>query len=386
MKLFHLSDLHIGLRLHDQDLNQDQRYIFDRIVDAAKAEKPDAILIAGDIYDKSVPSAEAVDTFDYLVSSLTAAVPEAELMMISGNHDSAQRVDVFRSVLERHKIHMIGLPPREQDEYIEKVTLTDEYGPVNFYLLPFVKPSMVRNIVGLDEKNNNLSYDAAVHKLIEREQVDTEQRNVLVSHQFYVPVGADAGDVERAENETFSVGNIDAVKADVLERFDYAALGHIHKPTRVGGEQYRYCGTPMACSVSEDGQDKGIIVVELGRKGDVQTRVLPLVPLHRVRKLEGTVEELLKQACDDYVWAVPLDGADSGNSDMQDRLQNAFPNLLGIQPKMAQGVDYQTELNLDENGNLDIFELCSSFLNNDLDEAEQDLLRDVINTVQGVQA
>ena len=257
MKFFHLSDLHIGLKLIGRDLREDQEYILNQIVEIVVREKPDAIVIAGDIYDKAIPSAEAVEVFDRFASELAAAVPNAEIMMISGNHDSAPRVNVFRSVLEKQRIHMVGNPPQRPEDFLEKVTLRDEYGNVNFYLLPFVKPSMVKQIVGSDENGNNLSYDATIHKLIERETIDPSERNVLVSHQFYLPVSMDPDKMERMDSEVRTVGNIDAVKADILERFDYAALGHIHKPMKVGSEVYRYCGTPLACSVSEAQQPKG---------------------------------------------------------------------------------------------------------------------------------
>ena len=182
MKIFHLSDLHIGLKLMNHDLREDQEYILHQIVERAGEEKPDAILIAGDIYDKAVPAAEAVEVFDHFINELTEMVPETVLMMISGNHDSAPRVNCFRNILSRQHLYMIGKPPETKEEYIEKVTLTDKYGKVNFYLLPFVKPSMVKQIVGTDENDNNLSYDATLHKLLERENVNEAERNVLVSH------------------------------------------------------------------------------------------------------------------------------------------------------------------------------------------------------------
>lgn len=230
MKFFHLSDLHIGLKLMNQDLREDQEYILKQIASLAKREQPDAILIAGDIYDKSVPSAEAVEIFDHFMADLTEAVPAAAIMLISGNHDSAPRVNCFRSVLSRQRLYMIGNPPQQEYEHMEKVTLKDAYGKVNFYLLPFVKPSMVKAIVGTDENGNNLSYDATLRALIRREEIDENERNVLVSHQFYLPSGQDAVSVERMDSEARTVGNIDAVSADMLNIFDYAALGHIHKP------------------------------------------------------------------------------------------------------------------------------------------------------------
>ena len=284
MKFFHLSDLHIGLKLMNRDLREDQEHIFHQIVRLTGREKPDAIVIAGDIHDKAVPSAEAVEVFDHFIAALTAAVPDAVIMMISGNHDSASRVNCFRSVLSRQRIYMIGQPPRSEEEHIERVTLRDGDGPVNFFLLPFVKPSMVRQIVGGDENGNYLSYKDTLHRLIGREQIDSVERIVLVSHQFYLPVGKKAEDVERMDSEIRAAGNIDEVSADVLKPFDYAALGRIHKPMKVGKEVYRYCGTPLACSVNEAGQDKGMVMVEMGAKGEeIQISVLPLEPLRRVR-------------------------------------------------------------------------------------------------------
>ena len=381
MKFFHLSDLHIGLKLMNRDLREDQEYILDEIIGLAEEERPQAIVIAGDIYDKAVPSVEAVEVFDQFLEKLTEAVPEAVIMMISGNHDSAPRVNCFRNVLSRQKVYMVGQPPRTETEYIEKVVLKDEYGNVNFYLLPFVKPSMVKQVVGVDENGNNLSYNMTLHKLIKREKINPEERNILVSHQFYLPVGKKAEDIERMESEIRTVGNIDEVDADVLENFDYAALGHIHKPMKVGNEYFRYCGTPLACSVSEAGQQKGIIMVEMEEKGTIKTTVLPLKPLHYVRVIKGTLEEVLKEACRDYVTVVLTDKIDLDVIDMQERIRLAFPNLLEIRRENQRKADYSRTLQTQEL--MDPYELCCSFLK-DLDEEEKAILQDVLHTVQGV--
>ena len=381
MKFFHLSDLHIGLKLMNRDLKEDQEYILERITEAAEKEQPDAVIIAGDIYDKAVPSAEAVEVFDHFIKNLTEAASDAVIMMISGNHDSAPRVNCFRSVLSRQNIYMVGQPPRKENEYIEKVVLQDNYGKVNFYLLPFVKPSMVKNVVGTDENGNNLSYNDTVHKLVQRENINTEERNVFVSHQFYLPAGKKAEEVERMESEIRTVGNIDEVLADVLEIFDYAALGHIHKPMKVGSENIRYCGTPLACSVSEAEQQKGIIMVEMGEKNSVQTTVLPLEPLRQVRVIKGTLEEVIKEACNDYVTVILTDRIDLDVMDMQERIRIAFPNLLEIRREHLRKADYTKELQSETL--MDPYELCCSFLK-DLDEKEKELLQDILHTVQGV--
>ena len=384
MKFFHLSDLHIGLKLMNRDLREEQMDILRQVTDLAREEQPDVVVIAGDIYDKAVPAAEAVEVFDSFITELKRAVPEAEMMLISGNHDSGLRLNCFREILDEQKVHMIGLPPRREEEYIEKVTLQDEFGPVNFYLLPFVKPSMVKQIVGVDENGNNLSYDATLHKLIAREEVNTTERNVLVSHQFYLPVGENAESVERMDSEIRTVGNIDAVASDVLEAFDYAALGHIHKPMKVGSELYRYCGTPLACSVSEVGQQKGVIMVEIGEKDSktsVKITVLPLKPLREVRIIKGSLEEVLVQACEDFVTVILTDRVDLDIMDMQDRIRMAFPYLLEIRREVLRKVDYSEQLMAEKEQ--DPFELCCSFLK-DLDDEEKTILRDVIHTVQGV--
>lgn len=383
MKFFHLSDLHIGLKLMNRDLSEDQEYIFRQITDLAAMHRPDAVVIAGDIYDRAVPSAEAVELFDRFLTGLTQALPGTAVMIVSGNHDSGLRLNCFRSVLARQQVHMIGLPPQRPEEFIEKVVLEDDWGPVNFYLLPFVKPSMVKQIVGTEENGNNLSYNETLRRLIDRENIDESWRNVLVSHQFYLPPHVQADQVERMESEIRTVGNIDEVSGEMLQIFDYAALGHIHKPMKVGDEFHRYCGTPLSCSVSEAGQDKGIVMVEMEEKGNLKTSVLPLTPLRQVRLLRGTLSQVLAQACGDYVTVVLTDRTDLDILDMQDRLRSAFPRLLEIRRETMRQADYRVQA--EPGKQLDPFDLCCAFLGETTGE-EQELLRDVINTVQEVSA
>ena len=378
MKFFHLSDLHIGLKLMNRDLAEDQEEIFRQITEAARLEQPDAILIAGDIYDRAIPSQEAVSLFDRFVLELTDAVPSAEIMMISGNHDSGPRVNLYRNVLEKQRIHMIGMPPQEEGEQIEQVTLKDEYGPVHFYLLPFVRPSAVKRIVGTDENGNNLSYSETLSRLLAREEINTGERNVLVSHQFYLPKGANPGDVERMDSEIRTVGDIDEVDAEVLEPFDYAALGHIHKPMAVGKPNYRYCGTPLQCSVSEAGQEKGIVSVVFSEKGTVESHVIPLHPLREVRVVRGLLAEVLNRPSQDYVSVILTDPEDLDVIDMQDQLRAAFPNLLNIRRETLWEARYEQDFG--ETEMPDPFDLCCAFLNNP-DDRDRALLRDVFNSV-----
>lgn len=381
MKFFHLSDLHIGLKLMNRDLKEDQEYILRQITEAAVKEKPDAVVIAGDIYDKAVPSSEAVKIFDGFIGDLASALPDISIMLISGNHDSGPRLNCFRSILQRQNVHMIGIPPETPEDHIEKVVLEDEYGKINFYLLPFVRPSMVSKAVISEEDENALSYDETVRRLIEREHIDVSQRNVLVSHQFYLPSGKSPDDIERMDSEIRTVGNIDQVNADILQPFDYCALGHIHKPMKLGNDYCRYCGTPLACSVSEAGQQKSIVMAELGEKGDRRVTLLPLRPLRQIRVIKGTFEEVLSRGCPDYVTVILTDKADLDFFDMQDRLKKAFDNLLEIRRLTEKEMNYSFDYEPDED--LEPFDLCCSFLElGDGDEEKKELLRDVINSAR----
>ena len=380
MRFFHISDLHIGLKLMNKDLGEDQKYILDEIVKEVRDKKPDAIVIAGDVYNNAVPSSDAIEIFDGFISKLVAEAPKMHIMVISGNHDSAVRINQFRKVLSGYNLHLIGLPPKRADEHIEKVVLEDEYGKVNFYLLPFVRPSFVKNVFGLDENENNLSYNEALHRLIEREDIDENERNVLVSHQYYLPLGKNPEEVERMDSEIKSVGNIDLVDADILERFDYSALGHIHKPWKLIGDCHRYCGTPLACSVSEAGQEKGIVMVEMLEKGRINTEVLPLTPLRNIKVVRGRLEEVLMMGSEDYVTVI-LTEDDTTDVDAADRIRERFPNLLEIRREAAKKVDSKrlTEIS-DELSEIDN---CRLFLS-EVNPEEEKILTEIINGLKGV--
>jgi exonuclease sbcCD, D subunit len=363
----------------NKDLSEDQKYILDEIVKEVRDKKPDAIVIAGDVYNNSVPSSDAIEIFDGFISKLVAVAPKMHIMVISGNHDSAVRINQFRKVLSGYNLHLIGLPPKRADEYIEKVVLEDEYGKVNFYLLPFVRPSFVKNVFGLDENENNLSYNEALHRLIEREDIDENERNVLVSHQYYLPLGKNPEEVERMDSEIKSVGNIDLVDADILERFDYSALGHIHKPWKVLGDCHRYCGTPLPCSVSEAGQEKGIVMVEMLEKGRINTEVLPLKPLRNIKVVRGRLEEVIMMGSEDYVTVILTE--DTTDVDSADRIRERFPNLLEIRREAVKKVEGSrlTEIS-DELSEIDN---CRLFLS-EVNPEEEKILTEIINGLKGV--
>lgn len=380
MRFFHLSDLHLGIKLYEHDLLKDQKAILDEIVALTRQYQPDAVVFAGDIYDRSVPPVEAVALFDDFMTQLRAALPNGEIMLISGNHDSAQRLDVFRSELSDRGIHMIGNPPMQKGETIERVTLTDDFGAVNFYLLPFVRPGMVRNVVDTKENGDNLSYPEAFSRLLALSPLNPDERNVLVSHQFFLPDGGDAANIERAENEVKQVGNVDAIPASLIADFDYAALGHIHKPMKVGSETLRYCGTPMPYSLSEENQQKGILMVEMGAKGDVQTTVLPLHPVHQVRKLRATREALLSGASEDFVSICVMGAEATEMVGLRELLRERYPNLLELRREREETVELAALQERTET--LSPYELCLQFAGERLNAEEKALLTEVMNAMK----
>ncbi len=288
LKFFHLSDLHIGKLLNGYSLRESQSAALSQIVDFASSEKPDAVLICGDIYDKPAPSAEAVSMFDRFLTELSETCPGAEILMIAGNHDSPERLSYGASFLEQHRIHISASVPADRNSFLKKVTLEDEWGPVHFYLCPFFRPGHVRHLTDREISG----YTEACQFLLSRETISSEERNVILAHQFFV---SDGTDPERCDSETavLTSGGLDQISSAVLEAFDYSALGHLHGPQKVGRESCRYCGTPYKYSVSEEYHRKGITVVEMGPKGsEPQIRRLPLCCRPEVRRLKGTLAQL----------------------------------------------------------------------------------------------
>ena len=276
MKLIHLSDLHLGKRVNEYSMLEDQRYILREILQILEAERPDAVLIAGDVYDKSVPSAEAVELFDEFLVRL--AQRKLQVFIISGNHDSPERLAFGGRLMDRSGIHLCPV----YDGDIRPIRLKDEIGPVDFFMLPFVKPAHVRRFFPQEEI---ASYTDALRVAVDALPREPEHRSVLITHQFVT--GA-----LRSDSEEVSVGGADNVDASVFEGFDYVALGHIHRPQNVAGARVRYCGTPLKYSFSEAGDVKSVTVAELGRKGELSVRTVPLHPLREMRELRGSYEEL----------------------------------------------------------------------------------------------
>lgn len=319
MKLVHLSDLHLGKRVNEFSLIEDQRHILNEILKIIDAEQPDAVLIAGDIYDKSVPSAEAVALFDSFLVSLAAR--SLKVCAVSGNHDSPERVSFGGRLMSRSGVHIAPV----YSGMTEPVRFADEYGAVNVYMLPFVKPANVRRFFPEREIE---SYTAALSVAIDAMNVDTTARNVLVTHQFVT--GA-----ERCESEELSVGGTDNVDASVFAAFDYVALGHIHGPQKVGRDTLRYCGTPLKYSFSEARHVKSVTVVELHEKGSVDIRAVPLTPLHDMTEIKGSYDELSfrdyyadKGFRNDYLHITLTDEEDV--PDAVSKLRTIYPNIMKL--------------------------------------------------------
>lgn len=334
MKFFHLSDLHIGKQLHHYSLKEDQEAILCEAAAYARSIRPDAVVIAGDIYDRSVPSAEAVAVFDRFLTELSEIVPPIPVLVISGNHDSADRLAYASDILKKHQIHLACNVPKDASQRLRKVTLSDAYGEVDFYLLPFLRPSYVRNVFGEEPPE---TYTDAVEKLLAREAVDYKnRRNVLVSHQFYTgnvssdkPVSCPA----TCDSETFSVGGIENVDIRAVKEFDYVALGHLHGAQSVGCAHIRYCGTLLKYSVSECSHEKTLSVVTLGEKGRAPlVELLPLHPLRDVKKKTGKLKDIIGQAKEeergDYISVTLTDEADLYKP--KEQLEKVFGHILEV--------------------------------------------------------
>lgn len=347
MKLFHLSDLHIGKRVNEFSMIEDQKYILKRILDLAEEEKPDGIILAGDIYDKQIPSAEAVQVFDEFITRLAGrAIP---VFIISGNHDSAERLAFGGRLLNSRGIYLSTV----YDGSVTKIPLKDQYGTVWIHLLPFIRPSTVRHVFE-NEADLVTDVQTAAETVIRHMEIDLKDRNILVAHQFVT--GA-----SRCESEDVQVGGLDNIDAAVFTPFDYTALGHIHSPQNVGTDRVRYCGTPLKYSFSEVDQEKSITVVELEKKGTVRTSLLPLKPLRDMRKLRGTYLELTDRSFyrdmnrEDYI-QVTLTDEDDVPDGLQ-KLRVIYPNIMQLlydnqrtkttqEVDAAQAVEKKTEIEL----------------------------------------
>ena len=420
MKVLHVSDLHIGKRVNGMSMLDDQRYILRQILDIAEKHQVSVLLIAGDIYDKASPSAEAVTVFDAFLADAVAA--GLRVLAIPGNHDSAERIAYAQGLLEKQGV---CLPPVYAGE-VERVELEDEHGPVEFWLLPFLKPGDVRRFFPDEEIGDD--YSAALRAVLGACDIDREKRNIVLSHQLVTAYGTAPN---RADDE-IKLGGMDNVDVSVYDAFDYVALGHVHRPQRVGRDTVRYSGSPLKYSFSEARYGKSVVLVELGEKkpGDdvgecVSFELIPLVPLHDVREVRGTLADVLamgaaaggslagvrvsaggigdvaaqasdasapaavRDASQDYLHITLSD--EHPQLDAMAKIHEVFPNamMLDYDNVMVLIDRPQTPLTADPDS-MDTLELFGAFyesqVGNPLDDEQQDFACKLIAKVEGLAA
>lgn len=318
MRFLHLSDLHLGKRVNEFSMLEDQAYILKEILNIIDEQKVEAVLIAGDIYDKVIPSAEAVRLLDDFLTRIAAR--ELPVFLISGNHDSAERVAFGSRLMSSRQIYLS--PVFESD--VEPITISDRYGEINIYMLPFVKPSLVKRVYPEEEI---ITYQDAVNAAVQHMQIDTDKRNVLLAHQFVTGAA-------RCDSEELSVGGLDDVDASIFDGFDYVALGHLHGPQKIGKETVRYSGTPLKYSFSEANQKKAAVIVDVEEKGKINIQQIPLVPKHDMREIRGTYMEVTAldfykdMKTDDYLHITLTDEEDI--PDAIGKLRTIYPNIMKL--------------------------------------------------------
>lgn len=384
MRFIHLSDLHIGKRVNEFSMLEDQEYILKEILGIIDDEQPDGVIIAGDVYDKSVPSEEAVKLLDSFLTSL--AKRKLQVYIISGNHDSAAKLAFASSLIDLSGIHISPVYDSAQiatmgDGLVRPYKLEDGKGQVaNIYMLPFVKPAMVRAVFP-DEADDIKDYTDACHVAVEHMDVDEKVTNILVAHQFVT--GA-----VRSESEE-NVGGLDNVDVSVFDSFDYVALGHIHGPQKVGRETVRYCGTPLKYSLSEANHTKSVTVVDIPENKKIEIRTVPLVPMHELREVKGTFDELMDRrnyegtAVDDYLYVVLTDEDDV--PDALGKLRTVYPNVMKLgydntRTRVTQTIDDGAVL--EGKKPIDLFgELYEKQNNKEMSDEQRSFVQNIIDSV-----
>ncbi len=392
MRLIHLSDLHIGKRVNEFSMLEDQQYILKEILGIIDDEQPDGIIIAGDVYDKSVPSEEAVKLLDSFLTSL--AKRKLQVYIISGNHDSAAKLAFASSLIDLSGIHISPVYDSAQiammgDGLVRPYKLEDGKGQmVNIYMLPFVKPAMVRAVFP-DEADDIKDYTDACRVAVEHMDIDEKATNILVAHQFVT--GA-----VRSESEE-NVGGLDNVDVSVFDSFDYVALGHIHRPQKVGRETVRYCGTPLKYSLSEakplrgetELPEKSVTVIDIPENKKIEIRTVPLVPMHELREVKGTFDELMDRrnyegtAVDDYLYVVLTDEDDV--PDALGKLRTVYQNVMKLgydntRTRVTQTIDDGAVL--EGKKPIDLFgELYEKQNNQEMSDEQRSFVQDIIDSI-----
>lgn len=320
MKILHLADLHLGKRVNEMSMIEDQKYILDQIITLIKEESVEIVLLCGDIYDKSIPTIEAIHLLDEFLDQLSKMA--IKVLMISGNHDSIDRLSFGKSLFTRSNLYIAS----QFENEIEKITVKENGITVNFYMLPFVKSAYISHIFQLQTD----SYEECFRYLIEHTKIDEEETNILLSHQF---VTANKKNPELSDSETSSLGGIDNIDFHIFDSFDYVALGHIHKPQAMGREMVRYAGSILKYSFSEIHMDKKATILTIDAKKEISLSFHPLKPLRDMREIECSLEELLKKQCEignqeDYMHVILTD--EEQILDAIGKVRTIYPNVMQI--------------------------------------------------------
>ena len=379
MRLVHLGDLHIGKRVNEFPMIEDQRYIFDRILDITKDEQVDGVILAGDIYDKALPSAEAVELFDLFLTRLVEQ--NVKIFGISGNHDSAERIGYGSRIMSHRGVHL----SKPYGGNLQHVEVTDEFGSLTIHLLPFIKPANVRPF---DQDIEIGSYEDAVRAVLRRNSVDRESRNILVAHQFVTNNGQEP---ERSDSEVISVGGVDNIDVSVFQEFDYVALGHIHRPQHVGRETVRYAGSPLKYSFSEATHQKTLTIVELRDKGEVSLKHVALLPRRDMKKIKGSLDLLLSEPfyaeldTNDY-YHVTL--TDEAVMDAIGKLRMVYPNIMRLEFERSEAERLADQKVLEKMEMNDVFEIFEEFFDmqngRKMDAMRRDIIHDLLSEEAGV--
>jgi exonuclease SbcD len=318
MRFFHLSDLHLGKKVNGFSMIEEQKDILDKIIEFAKEYKPDSVLIAGDVYDKSFPVVDAIDILDKFIVSLNQL--NISVFIISGNHDDARRLSFGSELLENSKVYIV----RSYNGEVTPITVSDKQGNIKIWMLPYLKPAIVRPY--FPEKTIS-TYTEAVEAVLSEIEINTNERNILIAHQFIT--GA-----VTSESEELSVGGSENVDVHLFDNFDYVALGHIHRPQKISRDTVRYSGTPLKYSFSEVKDKKSVTLVEMGEKRDIKISEIPLIPLREMREIRGEYNEIMKREnyigtnLDDYIHIILTDEQDE--PDAITKLRTVYPNIMAL--------------------------------------------------------
>lgn len=378
MKILHLADLHLGKVIQEQSLLEDQKYMLNEIIKKLQEENVETILISGDVYDRSIPQTDAIDLLDYFLNILIKDLKK-QVFIISGNHDSKERLGFGNKIFENDGLFISS----KYEGKIKKVELQDEYGKLNIYMLPFIKPIEVKKYFN----DESLSYDETIKKIIEKEDIDESQRNIILTHQFVTAIGEQ---VERTESEVLTLGGTDNVDISNYNKFDYVAIGHVHRPQRIGRDTARYAGTMLKYSFSEVNHKKTMPILDFKEKGNIDIKLVELKPLRDMREIKGPIEKLIEnyeeENANDYIRAIITN--EEPVYDAIGQIRKIYPNVLKLEvqnSKIMSNIEFKTE-NLQKvksKSEIELFNEFYKFQNNiELNEEQINLIQEIVKEIK----